>query len=79
MNDITKMMMPKPPIHCVKLRQKWSDLGNASMLSSVELPVVVKPHILSKKAFVKEGIAPLSKKGSVPNSASISQAMVTVR
>lgn len=49
------------------------------MLIRVELPVVVKPHMLSKKAFAKEGIAPLSIKGRVPNSASISQAMVTVR
>ena len=65
-NDMTKMMMPMPPIHCVKLRQKWRDRGKASMLSNVELPVVVKPQMDSKKALVNEGMAPLSRKGSVP-------------
>ena len=61
MNDITKIMIPIPPIHWLKLRQKWSDLGNVSRLSIVELPVVLKPHMLSKKALVNEGMAPLSR------------------
>ncbi len=60
------MMIPMPPIHWVKLRQKCSDLGKASMLIRVELPVVVNPQTLSKKASVKEGIAPPIRKGSVP-------------
>ena len=78
-NDIAKIRIPIPPIHCVKLRQKCSDFGNTSIFSSVELPVVVNPHMLSKKASVKFGMAPLIRNGSVPNSTIANQVDVTVK
>ena len=58
MKDITKIIIPIPPIHCVKERQKCKDFGNASTLIRVELPVVVK-HTCFQKALAKEGIASL--------------------
>ncbi len=45
-------IMPRPPIHCVRLRQKSSPLGRDSMSLMMEAPVVVKPDMVSKKASV---------------------------
>ena len=55
-----------------------SDFGKASMLIRVELPVVVKPQILSKKALVNEGIESLIIYGKVPKSDNIIHVIVTV-
>ena len=51
-----KNTMPRPPIHCVRLRQKSKPWGRASMLSRMLAPVVVKPDMVSKKASVTLGI-----------------------
>ena len=56
---IVNMMIPKPPIHCVMLRQNKSPWGSDSMLSSTVAPVLVKPDMVSKKAFVMSGTYPL--------------------
>ena len=45
---VVKKTMPKPPIHCVMLRQKsrpWVSLSTSSMMVA---PVVVKPDMVSK-------------------------------
>jgi len=41
-------------------------------------PVVVKPDMVSKKAFVKLGMAPESRKGRQPNSEKKTQPRVTM-
>ena len=65
-------MMPKPPIHWVRLRHKRMSLGTDSMLVSTVDPVVVKPDKASKKASVKLGTHLLSRKGSPPKTDSVS-------
>jgi hypothetical protein len=42
-------------------------------------PVVVKPEIVSKNAFVKDGIQPLIKKGRAPKKEITSQLNVTIK
>ena len=41
------MMMPMPPSHCVRLRQKRMPCGALSMSVSTDEPVVVKPDMVS--------------------------------
>ena len=43
--------MPRPPIHCVKARQKSRHLGRVSISLMQVAPVVVKPLMVSKKAL----------------------------
>ena len=45
---VVKNTMPKPPIHCVMLRQKSRPWGSASTLSKMVAPVVVNPDMVSK-------------------------------
>lgn len=59
-------MIPIPPIQWVKLLQKRMLLGKASISVRIDDPVVVKPDTDSKKAFVKEGMAPEKIKGKHP-------------
>ena len=47
-------MMPRPPIHCSRWRQKLSEGGSASRPVSTVEPVVVRPDIASKKPPVKD-------------------------
>ena len=47
-----------PPIQWEKLRQKSMHRGRSSTLVRMLAPVVVKPEIVSKRASVKEGMAP---------------------
>ena len=53
---MVKNTIPNPPIHCVIERQKSSPWGSTSTSSMMDAPVVVKPEIVSKKAFVKFGM-----------------------
>jgi len=52
-----KTMIPIPPIQCVILLQKSNPLGTDSISTRIEAPVVVNPEMVSKKAFVKLGMA----------------------
>ena len=56
---MVNMIIPKPPIHWVILRQKRSPWGSDSMSSNMVAPVLLKPDIVSKKALVMLGIYPL--------------------
>ena len=50
---MVKNTIPRPPIHCDRLLQKSIPCGRHSTSSRIVAPVVVKPDIDSKKAFVK--------------------------
>jgi hypothetical protein len=71
-------MKPMPPSHWVSARQKSRLGGIASTSVKIEAPVVVKPETVSKKASVKDGIAPENKKGSEPKKEKSSQPKVTM-
>ena len=45
---MVKNTMPRPPIHCEKVRQNSMPCGRCSTSSSIVAPVVVKPDIVSK-------------------------------
>ena len=75
-NDRT--IMPMPPIQWVRLRQNRMPRGRDSTSVSMLAPVVVKPDMVSKKASVKEGMAPEMRKGRQPNSEREIQAKVTM-
>lgn len=55
------------------------DLGSFSTSERIVAPVVVKPETLSKKASVKEGIAPEMMKGKVPKKLAAIQAAATIK
>lgn len=61
-----KTTTPKPPIKCVEERQKSRLFGNASTLSRIVEPVVVKPETLSNQAFIIVNGPPQSAYGSMP-------------
>ncbi|MBA7708933.1 hypothetical protein ES703_117838 [subsurface metagenome] len=81
-------MIPMPPIHWMKARQKRIPRGMLSMplarcgcrLTSPRIvaPVVVSPDMASKNASVKLGMAPERKKGREANRASVIQPSVTM-
>ena len=50
---MVKNTIPSPPIHCERLLQKSIPCGRHSTSLRIVAPVVVKPDIDSKKAFVK--------------------------
>ncbi len=54
-----RTMIPMPPSHWVRLRQRRTPFGSPSTALKMLEPVVVKPETLSKKASVKPGIAPV--------------------
>ena len=70
-------MMPKPPNHCITLRQNSMPCGCESMLFMIVAPVVVNPDIDSKKASVTLSMAPVKMNGSMPNTAKSTHATVT--
>ena len=45
---MVKNTIPKPPIHCVIVRQKSRPCGRISTSSRMLQPVVVKPEMVSK-------------------------------
>ena len=61
-----KTSTPIPPIQWVKLRHMSMHLGIASTSLRILAPVVVKPDTVSNRASTKEGIAPESHIGIVP-------------
>jgi hypothetical protein len=73
-----KNTIPKPPNHCVRLRQRSNAWGWLSILSRIDAPVVVNPDIDSKKASVKLGICPPSQYGRLPKRAKATQQAVIV-
>ena len=60
-------IIPIPPIQCVKLRQNNTPFGTISISFKIEAPVVVNPDMVSKKAFVILGIAPVAIYGIAPD------------
>ena len=48
MMAMVKNTIPKPPIHCVIVRQKSRPCGRISTSSRMLQPVVVKPEMVSK-------------------------------
>ena len=72
-----KNTIPKPPIHCVNVRQKSMACGRCSTSSSIVAPVVVKPDIVSKYALVKPGMYPPIRYGSDPNRLNTTHVSVT--
>ena len=52
---------------CVEALQNRRLLGRASISSSMEAPVVVKPETLSNQAFARVKGPPHSAYGSMPN------------
>jgi hypothetical protein len=61
------------------LRQKRIPWDKDSISFRIEAPVVVKPEIVSKKALVNSGIAPVRTKGKDPNRLNMNQLSVTTR
>jgi len=53
--------------------------GKDSISFKIDAPVVVKPDMVSKKASVKEGIAPLIIKGIDPKKEKTTQTRLTIK
>ena len=70
-------MMPIPPTHCVVARQMSIEWDNTDGSGRIEAPVVVKPAVVSKKAFVGSPIAPVMRYGNVPKMAITNQDIPT--
>src|SRR5699024_3197340 len=65
---------PMPPIQWEKLLQNRLTWERASTSDRMEEPVVVKPETISNRASTKEGISPVSTKGTAPNRLRTTQA-----
>jgi hypothetical protein len=66
-NTINSIEIVKiPPYHCVRLRQNRIDFGRISGLGSKDVPVDVKPDIVSNKISVNELKLLLRRNGKVP-------------
>ena len=48
-----RIMIPIPPIQCVRVRQTSRLIGRLSISFRIEAPVVVKPETDSNRAFIK--------------------------
>jgi hypothetical protein len=70
--------IPIPPTHWIKLLQKRSDLGMASISVRTEAPVVVRPETDSKNADEKSGIAEENQKGNALKNETATQQRVTM-
>ena len=66
-------MIPMPPIHCIKARQKSNPWGNDSKSGIADDPVVVKPAIVSKNASTGLDNVPVMMNGNMPKSEKITQ------
>ena len=56
-----KTSTPIPPMKTVKLRQKSTECGSASISERMLEPVVVKPDAVSKMASGMAGMAPVKR------------------
>jgi hypothetical protein len=56
---VTRTIIPRPPIQCVRLLQKRIENGSISTSVSIDDPVVLNPDVDSKKASINDGIVPL--------------------
>ena len=72
-------MIPMPPSHCVRQRQKSIDLGRASTSSRMVDPVVENPEQVSKSASGKDVMLPERRKGTEPIRDAIIQAEDTMK
>ena len=79
MTAMVKNTIPRPPIHCVRLRQKSKARGILSTSSMRLAPVVVKPDMVSKKASMGLTKVPDSRKGSAPNRLNTTHTIDTTR
>ena len=70
---------PKPPSHCIRLRQKRMPCGCRSILSRMVAPVVEKPDMVSKKASVTLSTVPYMRKGSIPKKENSTHDKATTR
>ena len=61
-----RTMIPMPPIHCVKDRQKAIPCESVPGSGMIDAPVVVNPAADSKNASVGLSMAPVRRYGSVP-------------
>ena len=55
------MMIPMPPSHWVRARQKRIPFGSTLGSPRIDDPVVVNPDAVSKNASVRSGMAPLNR------------------
>ncbi|OPY21884.1 MAG: hypothetical protein A4E24_00321 [Methanomethylovorans sp. PtaU1.Bin093] len=69
-------MIPIPPIHWIKLRQKRILREWLSMSSRILAPVVVKPDMVSKKAL--RGDIPSTMNGMAPKIIAVNQLRATI-
>ncbi len=69
-------IIPMPPSHELKDRQKRRLLERASISTRIEDPVEVKPDIVSKTASIKE--IPSKRKGIAPKIAAESHVRATI-
>jgi hypothetical protein len=70
-------IIPIPPSQCVSDRHTITERGSSSMLAKIVAPVVENPDMLSKKASVYDGAAPLRKYGRAPTALATAHAPVT--
>ena len=73
-----KTTIPRPPIHCVKARQKSKLFGKTSISLMQVAPVVVKPLIVSKKALATS-MSVWQRYGTMPTIEKIIQERETMR
>ncbi len=70
-------MIPMPPIHWVNARHHSTPWLNTAGSGTMDEPVVVNPAVVSKKASVIPGMAPVTRYGKVPTNAMANQERAT--
>ena len=73
----TSNTIPKPPNHCVMLRQNSTDAGSHSTALNTVAPVDVMPLVDSNSASTTPLSVPVVRNGSMPNSASTAHISTT--
>ena len=76
---MVKKTIPRPPIQCMKLRQKSMLWGRASTSGIAVNPVAVNPDMASKRAAPKLLQWPSIRKGIVPSSENTTHVRLTTR
>jgi hypothetical protein len=75
---IERAMTPKPPIHCIGLRQKRMPFNALAQSRNIVEPVVVKPDIASKNESIKLSNVPVIIKGNTPKSDTLNHTDATM-
>ena len=60
------MIVARPPIQWVRLRQRRMDFGKFSTFEIIDEPVEVMPDTVSKKTSTNEGMVLLTEYGNIP-------------